>query len=110
MSCLSLFLTIPGDASVSAGKPTFSINLSGSVQVARHCSFELPNNTILGYSCYEVTFDTVEGSFELVVPDTTDPGKVEGSRKHHMFDEPDGQRGKVWAFYTLTVTSFNDVK
>ena len=80
---------------MTAGKPKFSINLSGSVQATHHRSFELPNNTILGHACYEVMFDTVMGSFELVVPDATDAGTAEGSRKCHMFDEPDGQKGKM---------------
>lgn len=76
---------------MNAGKPKFSINLSGSVQAVHHRSFELPNNTILGYACYEVTFDSALGTFELVLPDTTDAG---GS-KYHIFDEPDGQNGKM---------------
>lgn len=90
MTCVLLY-SLPGDANVNAGKPKFSINLSGSVQAGHHRSFELPNNTILGYACYEVTFDSALGTFELVLPDTTDAG---GS-KYHIFDEPDGQNGKM---------------
>ncbi|KAL9958297.1 hypothetical protein ACROYT_G035297 [Oculina patagonica] len=83
-----------GDASVNAGKPKFSINLSGSVQVAHHRSFELPNNTILGYACYEVTFDSALGTFELVLADATDAGE-RSNREHCVFDEPDGQNDRA---------------
>ena len=64
--------------------------------MTHHRSYELPNNTILGYACYEVTFDSALGTFELVLPDTTDAGELVSSRKHHIFDEPDGQNGKMY--------------
>jgi len=43
-----------------------------------------------------VTFDSALGTFELVLPDTTDAGELDSSRKHHIFDEPDGQNGKMY--------------
>lgn len=86
--------TFPGDSSINVGKPKFSINLSGSVEVAHHRSFELPDNTIIGYACYEVTFDSALGTFELVLADATDAGE-KSSREHCVFDAPDGQKGKA---------------
>ena len=87
-------LFCPGDASLNVGKPKFSINLSGSVEVAHHRSFELPNNTILGYACNEITFDSAMGTFELVLADATDGGGGMSTRERCVFDEPDGQNGK----------------
>ena len=91
--CVSVQLFWPGDASLNVGKPKFSINLSGSVEVTHHRSFELPNNTILGYACNEITFDTAIGTFELVLADATDGGGM-STRERCVFDEPDGQNGK----------------
>ena len=82
-----------GDASVTASKPKLSINLSGSVQAEHHRSFELPKNTILGFACYEMTFDSALGTFELVLPDSIDGDELHVN-KHCIFDEPDGQNGK----------------
>ena len=84
----------PGDASLNAGKPKFSINLSGSLQVTHHRSFELPDNTILGYACNEITFDSAMGTFELVLADATDGGGM-STRERCVFDEQDGQNGKI---------------
>ena len=84
----------PGDASLNAGKPKFSINLSGSLQVTHHRSFELPDNTILGYACNEITFDSAMGTFELVLADATD-GEGMSTRERCVFDEQDGQNGKI---------------
>ena len=84
----------PGDASLKAGKPKFSINLSGSLQVTHHRSFELPDNTILGYACNEITFDSAMGTFELVLADATDGGGM-STRERCVFDEQDGQNGKI---------------
>ena len=64
--------------------------------MAHHRSFELPSNTILGYACYELIFDSAMGTFELVLPDATDAGGEIG-RKHCVFDEPDGQKGNFKA-------------
>lgn len=83
-----------GDASVSAGKPKFSISLSGSVELEHHRSYELPSNTILGYACYEAQFDVDTGTFELVLPDATDGGGEVGVN-YCLFDEPDGQKDKA---------------
>lgn len=83
-----------GDASLNVGKPKFSINLSGSVEVAHHRSFELPDNTILGYACNEITFDSAMGTFELVLTDATDGGAM-STRERCVFDEPDGQNDKA---------------
>jgi len=76
----------------------FSINLSGSVQVAHHRSFELPNNTILGYACNEITFDSAMGTFGLVLADATDGGGM-SIRERCIFDELDGQNGKQFFLY-----------
>ncbi|XP_068688511.1 uncharacterized protein [Montipora foliosa] len=85
-----------GDASVTAGKPKLSINLSGSVQAEHHRSFELPKNTILGFACYEMTFDSALGTFELVLPDSIDGDELHVTKKC-IFDEPDGQNDKALA-------------
>ena len=61
--------------------------------MAHHRSFELPNNTILGYACNEITFDSAMGTFELVLADATDGGGM-STREHCVFDKPDGQNGK----------------
>ena len=61
--------------------------------MTHHRSFELPNNTILGYASNEITFDTAIGTFELVLADATDGGGM-STRERCVFDEPDGQNGK----------------
>ena len=87
---------IPGNANVKGGQPKFSIYLDATVQATHHRSYELPTNTILGYACYEMVYDSAMGTFELVLPDETDAGKLESNtRHHHVFDKPDGQNGKM---------------
>ena len=43
-----------------------------------------------------MTYDSAMGTFELVLPDEEDAGK-----RYHVFDEPDGQNGKLLLFLTL---------
>ena len=95
-SITAVTCVISGDANITGGKPTFSIYLGGAVQATHHRSYELPSNTILGYACYEMTYDSAMGTFELVLPDEEDAGK-----RYHVFDEPDGQNGKLLLFLTL---------
>ncbi|XP_074627736.1 uncharacterized protein LOC141885759 [Acropora palmata] len=85
------------DANVTGGKSKFSINLSGSVQAKHHRSFELPNHTILGFACYEMTIDAGLGTFQLVLPDSIDGGDPQDFKKRCVFDEPDGQNDKALA-------------
>ena len=102
LSITAITCVISGDASITGGKPTFSIYLGGAVQATHHRSYELPTNTILGYACYEMTYDSAMGTFELVLPDEKDAGQVERSgKRYHVFDEPDGQNGKLLLFLTL---------
>lgn len=85
-----------GNANVKGGQPKFSIYLDATVQATHHRSYELPTNTILGYACYEMVYDSAMGTFELVLPDETDAGKLESNtRHHHVFDKPDGQNDKA---------------
>lgn len=93
-----VFCTFSGDANVTGGKSKFSINLSGSVQAIHHRSFQLPKRTILGFACYEITFDAGLGTFQLVLPDSIDGGDPQDFKKHCVFDEPDGQNGKWQGF------------
>ena len=49
-----------------------------------------------------MTYDSAMGTFELVLPDEKDAGHVESSgKRYHVFDEPDGQNGKLLLFLTL---------
>ena len=102
LSITAITCVISGNANITGGKPTFSIYLGGAVQETHHRSYELPTNTILGYACYEMTYDSAMGTFELVLPDEKDAGQVESSgKRYHVFDEPDGQNGKLLLFLTL---------
>ena len=96
---LLIFCTFSGDANVTGGKSEFSINLSGSVQAEHHRSFELPNHTILGFACYEITIDPGVGTIQLLLPDSIDGGDPQEFKKHCVFDEPDGQNGKWNGFF-----------
>ena len=101
-SITAVTCVISGDANITGGKPTFSIYLGGAFQATHHRSYELPSNTILGYACYEMTYDSAMGTFELVLPDEKDAGQVESNgKRYHVFDEPDGQNGKLLLFLTL---------
>lgn len=102
LSITAITCVISGDVNITGGKPTFSIYLGGAVQATHHRSYELPSNTILGYACYEMTYDSAMGTFELVLPDEKDAGQVESSgKRYHVFDERDGQNGKLLLFLTL---------
>ena len=98
---LLIFCTFSGDANVTGGKSEFSIKLSGSVQAKHHRSLELPNHTILGFACYEITIDPGLGTFQLLLPDSIDGGDPQEFKKHCVFDEPDGQNGK-WNGFSVT--------
>lgn len=46
-----------------------------------------------------MTYDSAMGTFELVLPDEKDAGPVKSSgKRYHVFDEPDGQNGKLSVF------------
>ena len=70
--------------------------------MTHHRSFELPNNTILGYACNEITFDSAIGTFELVLADATDGGGM-STRERCVFDEPDGQNGNYSFVSRVTI-------
>lgn len=46
-----------------------------------------------------MTYDSAMGTFELVLPDEKDAGPVKSNgKRYHVFDEPDGQNGKLSVF------------
>ena len=84
--------------------PIFAVNVSGSASGIHHRSYDIPKDTVLGYSCYNLLLNNETGEFDIeCVRDVTDAPQGEVPIQH-KFDEPDGQQGKEILFLCTSQT------
>ena len=84
---------LPGGADAQASCLTkLSVKLDGSVQDTHHRSFDIPNDTVMAYGCYQLNTSEGLGQLELAVDRKLEDvvsDSPDGSPPL-VFDQPDG--------------------